>query len=79
VAVPNRYTAALRSAADTAGGEAKLAFLLGVPQKEVHAWLVGDVAVPFSAFLDALDIIADGPLGPRRRRRIRVAVLTQSA
>jgi hypothetical protein len=75
----NRYTTALRSAAVTAGGEARLAFLLGVPQKELRAWLAGTAAAPLSAFLDALDIIADGPLGPRRRRRIRVAVLRDIA
>lgn len=74
MAVSYRYAEALRNAAVTAGGEQKLAFLLGVAEKDVRAWLEGKAAPPLSAFLDALDIIADGPYAPRRRR-LRVAVL----
>jgi hypothetical protein len=76
MATSDRYTAVLRTAADTAGGESKLAFLLGVPAEELHLWLEGKIAPPLSAFLNALDVIADGPLGPRRHR-IRVAVLPE--
>lgn len=77
MAGPYRYAEALRNAADTAGGEQRLALLLGVAEKDIRAWLDGKAAPPLSAFLDALDIIADGPYAPRRRR-VRVAVLNDA-
>lgn len=71
---PHRRVRALWVAAGTLGGERKLAAFLGVPAPEVQAWLDGQADPPLNAFLDALDVIADGPLGPRKRR-IKVAVL----
>jgi hypothetical protein len=67
----------LRAAAGMLGGDRKLAAFLGVPAPEVRAWLDGQSEPPLNAFLNALDVIADGPLGPRRRR-IKVAVLPES-
>jgi hypothetical protein len=68
---------ALRAAAGMLGGERKLAAFLDVPAPEVRAWLDGQAEPPLEAFLNALDVIADGPLGPRKRR-IKVAVLPES-
>lgn len=65
---------ALRAAIDLAGSEENLARRLGVRSEDVHAWLDGTAAPPLEAFLDTLDMVADGPYD-RRRRRIRVAVL----
>ena len=59
------------------GGDSKLAVFLGVPAHEVQAWMEGQAEPPLKAFLDALDVIADGPLGPRKRR-VRVAILRET-
>ena len=67
------YAHVLKAAAQTVGGERKLAAFLDVSPHELPRWMKGDVAPPLPAFLLALDLAADGPYGPRRR--IRVAVL----
>jgi hypothetical protein len=38
-------------------------------------WLAGEEAPPDQVFLDALDVIADGPYADPERRRSRVSVL----
>ena len=68
---------ALRAAAGMLGGARKLAAFLGVPAPEVRAWLDGQTEPPLHAFLTALDVIADGPLGPRKRR-IKIAILPEN-
>jgi hypothetical protein len=64
----------VRVAAGILGGDQKLATFLGVPAREVQAWLDGQTEPPLKVFLAALDVVAAGPLGPGKRR-IRVAVL----
>jgi hypothetical protein len=70
-----RFSDVLRAAAQTVGGDRKLAAFLDVPPDELHRWLQGDIAPPLPAFLQALDLAARGPYGPRKPRRIRVAVI----
>ena len=74
---PGSYAAALRTAADTVGGEKELAERLGVDAQNLHAWLEGNTEAPLRAFLDALDVIAAGPYSRQRGRRVRVAVLPE--
>lgn len=69
-----RYADVLEAAAETLGGNRKLAAFLHVPPDELRGWLEGNVAPPLQAFLQALDLAARGPYGPRKRR-IRVAVI----
>jgi len=69
-----RYTEVLRAAAQALGGHRKLAAFLEVPPDELSRWMQGDSMPPLPAFLDALDLAANGPYGPRKRR-IRVAVI----
>lgn len=68
-----RYTEALRQAAQALGGEVRLAGLLGVDGDQLQRWLDQKDDVPLSAFLRALGVIADGPYA--RERRVRVAVI----
>lgn len=68
-----RYSDVLRAAAETLGGNRNLAAFLEVALDDLHRWMEGE-APPLSAFLAALDVAADGPYGPRKRR-IRVAVI----
>ena len=75
VDVRNRYTETLQFAAAIIGGPARLAEFLNVPRKEVMRWLAGEEAPPDQVFLDALDVIADGPYAHPDRRRPRVSVL----
>ncbi|HEX2199009.1 MAG TPA: hypothetical protein VHG88_10360 [Burkholderiales bacterium] len=75
VDVRNRYTETLQFAAATIGGAARLARFLNVPRSDVLRWLAGEEAPPDQVFLDALDVIADGPYADPERRRIRVSVL----
>ena len=75
VDVRNRYTETLQFAAATIGGPARLAEFLNVPRAHVVRWLAGEEAPPDQVFLDALDVIADGPYADPERRRIRVSVL----
>ena len=67
------YAHVLKAAAQTVGGDQKLAAFLEVSPHELQRWMKGDIAPPLPAFLLALDLAADGPYGPRRR--IRVAVI----
>ena len=69
-----RYSQALRAAADTLGGAARLAVYLRVPSNRLESWLAGREVPPLGAFLGALDVIADGPFAPQPHP-IRVAVL----
>ena len=75
VDVRNRYTETLQCAAATIGGAARLAKFLNVSRSDVLRWLAGEEAPPDQVFLDALDVIADGPYADPSRRRIRVSVL----
>ena len=70
-----RYTETLACAAATIGGTARLAEFLNVPRSALVRWLAGEEAPPNQVFLDALDVIADGPFASPERRRPRVAVL----
>jgi hypothetical protein len=73
--VRNRYTETLSCAAATMGGSDRLAQFLNVSRKRLNRWLAGEEALPNQVFLDALDVIADGPYASPERRRARVAVL----
>ena len=70
----SRYANALREAASTLGGPARLAAYLGVSPHRVQAWLAGQETPPLQAFLGALDVIANGPFAPQHRQ-VRVAVI----
>ena len=59
-----RYRDTLNRAAQTLGGAARLAAFLDVPREQLAAWLSGEEAPPLEAFLQSLDVVADGPLGP---------------
>ena len=73
--VRTRYTETLACAAATIGGQGRLAQFLDVPRSALVRWLAGEEAPPDQVFLDALDVIADGPYASPARRRPRVAVL----
>jgi hypothetical protein len=76
----NRYIETLQQAAQTVGGDAKLAYFLMVPNHKLARWMSGQEPAPLEAFLAALDIIADGPFADAKRRRpVRVAVLPDGA
>ncbi len=75
VDVRNRYTETLQYAAATIGGPARLAKFLDVPRATLLRWLAGEEPPPQQVFLDALDVIADGPYADPERRRIKVSVL----
>lgn len=73
--VRTRYTEALGCAAATIGGFERLAEFLNVPRSRLLSWLAGEEAPPVEVFMDALDVITDGPHADEERRRIRVDVL----
>jgi len=73
--VRTRYTETLAFAAATIGGTGRLAEFLNVPRSALVRWLAGEEAPPNEVFLNALDVIADGPYASPERRRPRVAVL----
>jgi hypothetical protein len=73
--VRTRYTETLAFAAATIGGTGRLAEFLNVPRSALVRWLAGEEAPPNEVFLDALDVIADGPYADPERRRPRVAVI----
>jgi DNA-binding transcriptional regulator YdaS (Cro superfamily) len=73
------YSEALRAALDILGGEKQLAQRLGVDANQLHAWVVGRATPPLGAFLEALDVIAEGPYSRASRPRPRVAVLPESS
>ena len=68
------YARVLSRAAVALGGRPRLAAFLRVPEATLDAWLDGEEAAPLDAFLDSLDVIADGPYAGRVRR-IRVAAI----
>jgi hypothetical protein len=69
------YTETLSCAAATIGGLERLAQFLDVPRSRLQRWIAGEEAPPNQVFLDALDVIADGPYASPERRRPRVAVM----
>lgn len=69
----DHYTEALRQAATVLGGSERLARLLAVDEVQLERWLSKAEPAPLSAFLRALDVIADGPYA--RERRVRVGVI----
>jgi hypothetical protein len=71
------YADVLRDAAETIGGEALLADFLGVKRAQLRDWRNGIGDPPMEVFLRSLDVIADGPYGPRERRA-RTALATGS-
>jgi hypothetical protein len=73
--VRTRYTETLAFAAATIGGTRRLAEFLDVPRSALVRWLSGEEAPPHEVFLNALDVIADGPYASPERRRPRVAVI----
>jgi hypothetical protein len=73
--VRSRYPETLACAAATIGGPTRLAQFLNVSRSRVMSWLAGEETPPSQVFLDALDVIADGPYASPERRRARVAVL----
>ena len=73
--VRTRYTETLACAAATIGGTARLAQFLNVSRSRLLCWLAGEEAPPNEVFMDALDVIADGPYASPERRRPRVEVL----
>jgi hypothetical protein len=75
VDVRSRYTETLQFAAATIGGISRLARFLDVPPATLRRWMAGEEATPDQVFLDALDVIADGPYADPDRRRVRVSVL----
>jgi hypothetical protein len=73
--VRTRYTETLAFAAATIGGTGRLAEFLNVPRSALVRWLAGEEAPPNEVFLNALDVIADGPYAGPERRRPRIAVI----
>ena len=76
--IRNRYTETLAFAAATIGGPQRLADFLNVPRARLVRWLAGEESPPNEVFMDALDVIADGPYATPERRRVRVAVVEKS-
>jgi hypothetical protein len=76
--IRNVYTETLACAAVTIGGASRLAQFLRVPHGRLARWLAGEETPPQEVFLDALDVIADGPYASPERRRPRVAVLQRN-
>jgi hypothetical protein len=72
--VRNRYTETLQCAAATIGGPGRLAQFLNVSRRTLMRWMAGEESPPNQVFLDALDVIADGPYASPERRRARPSV-----
>jgi hypothetical protein len=70
-------TETLACAAATIGGPGPACAFLDVPRSALVRWLAGEEAPQHLVFLDALDVIADGPYASPERRRPRVAVLAR--
>jgi hypothetical protein len=73
--VRTRYTETLACAAATIGGTERLAQFLNVSRQKLVRWLAGEEPPPNQVFLDALDVIADGPYASPDRRRVGVGVI----
>lgn len=69
--VPHRmvYAETLQYAAEAVGGAVTLARILDVPVAALRRWLSGEEIPPLETFLDALDIVADGPFFSSRVAR----------
>ena len=72
--VRTTYTETLACAVATIGGADRLARFLQVSRARLASWLAGEEAPPNEVFLEALDVIADGPYA-HERRKVKVAVL----
>lgn len=68
------YTDMLNRAAATLGSVARLAARLGARPDAVRKWMAGEEQPPLAAFLDALDVVAQGPYA-EARPPIRVAAI----
>ena len=64
----NPKTRTLRRAAEALGGPQALAEALGVSPEMVSAWLLGQQALPDNAYLQALDLVSQGPHHPSLRK-----------
>jgi hypothetical protein len=69
-----RYRYTLLQAAATVGGPARLARFLDVPEARLAKWIAGEELAPLEAFMNALDLVADGPYAPLEPP-VRVAVI----
>jgi len=69
----NAYTRTLQLAAGTLRGPAALALRLGVPLEELKRWMAGGEFPPHEVFLQALDIVARGPLHESPENRVNRA------
>ena len=67
----NVYAWTLGAAADTVG-RARLAARLQVSDVQLERWLAGVEQPPIEAFMDSLDLIADGPFVDARPPRVAV-------
>jgi hypothetical protein len=61
----------LRLAASTVGGEDRLAQYLREQPERLARWLSGKEQAPLAVFLEALDIVADGPYARFRAWRLQ--------
>jgi hypothetical protein len=61
------YTRTMRRAAEAMGNIERLSRALGASAVEIEAWIAGRTNPPPSAFLKAIDIVAEGApnWGPR--------------
>lgn len=64
----NSITRTLALAQRTIGGRAQLAEYLGVSEALLQEWLDGRREPPTAIYLRALDLVANGPFTPSRRR-----------
>jgi len=53
------YSRTLQKAAETAGGQKKLARLLRVPLAELEKWIADKDEPPMAVFLKAVDLVLD--------------------
>ena len=68
------YADMLHRAAATLGGVSRLAVHLAAPPEAVRKWIAGTEEPPLAAFLEALDVVAQGPYA-KGRPPIRVAAI----
>lgn len=67
------YADMLHRAAATLGGVSRLARRLEAPPEVVRKWIAGAEEAPLAAFLEALDVVAQGPYA--KGRPLRVAAI----
>ena len=58
------YSRTLQKAAETAGGQKKLARLLRVPLAELEKWIADKDEPPMAVFLKAVDLVLDETTSP---------------